>query len=77
VPGQYNQSDCSEIGVQPYTQIPTSELGYQLISPGRNKAFGMKGDQWTPGNATTTYQKGSDGADDLTNFSNSPLGAKQ
>ena len=74
VPSAYNP-DCGGLGVQPYKD--TNMTGYQLISAGRNKKFGQSGPAWNPANSTAIYPTGSDGYDDVTNFSNSLLGARQ
>jgi prepilin-type N-terminal cleavage/methylation domain-containing protein len=52
---------------------------YQIISAGANGRFGLgtnplTGPLWSPGTAQSVYPQGSDGADDMSNFSDRPLG---
>jgi hypothetical protein len=74
VPNRYNPGDCASLGVQPYAGMNADS--FQLICAGRNKKFGTTGAQWNPANAMQIYPPGSDGSDDITNFSTMPLGGK-
>lgn len=66
-------ADCSKLAVQPY---PNAKVAYQIISAGPDKKFGMLGAKWEPGKAATIYPPGSEGHDDIANFSPVPLGSK-
>jgi prepilin-type N-terminal cleavage/methylation domain-containing protein len=80
LPNQYNSGDCASLGVQPYADGAGSWMNldsYQLICAGRNKKFGTSGGQWNPANAMQIYPVGSDGWDDITNFSNTLLGGRK
>jgi hypothetical protein len=72
VPDQYNADDCASLGVRPYAGMNPDS--FQLICAGRNKKFGTAGAQWNPANAMQIYPPGSDGHDDITNFSTTLLG---
>ncbi|HKI32112.1 MAG TPA: type II secretion system protein [Gemmataceae bacterium] len=66
-------SDCSLLGVVPYQNSGTfyKADGFQIISAGKNQAFGAGG-QWTPQSgpsATAPF-----GADDISNFYDAKLG---
>jgi prepilin-type N-terminal cleavage/methylation domain-containing protein len=81
LPNAYS-SDNTSLGVLPYYNpgnpgITPNLSTWQLISAGRNGRFGMSGPNWIPANAQMVYPPGSDGFDDVTNFSNSLLGARQ
>jgi prepilin-type N-terminal cleavage/methylation domain-containing protein len=71
----YYTADCPSLGVQPY--VGQNMSTWQLISAGRNKRFGQAGGGWNPSNAQAIYPPGSDGYDDITNFANTLLGARQ
>ncbi len=75
-------NDNQSLGVQPYynpaaPQQSPNITTWQLISAGRDKKFGTKGSTWTFGTSQQTYPPGDPGFDDVTNFSNSLLGARQ
>jgi hypothetical protein len=70
----FYRDDCPFLQVQPYAGMNLDS--FQIISAGRNKRFGLQGGQWTPANARQIYPPDSDGADDVANFSNVPLGGK-
>jgi hypothetical protein len=73
VPNSYGD-DCPFLKVQPYAGRNLNS--FQIIGAGRNKRFGLEGAQWTPANAHQIYPRGSDGADDVANFFDTPLGGK-
>jgi len=87
---RYSTTDCGTLGVAPYAEGWTTTGGrflkpnsFQIVSAGRNRVFGTgtvySGDPltspiWTPANAGTLYPANSNGADDQSNFYDSPLG---
>jgi prepilin-type N-terminal cleavage/methylation domain-containing protein len=82
IPNAFGTSDNASIGVQPYfnpaaPQQSPNITTWQLISAGRDMKFGTKGGTWNPLSAQQIYPKGDPGFDDITNFSNSLLGARQ
>ena len=74
MPNKYNANDCGGL-VYPYDGMNMDS--YQLICAGRNKKFGMSGQGWNPANAMQTYPVGSDGWDDITNFTTTLLGGRR
>ena len=64
-------NDCPRLGVQPYAAVGSN---WQLISAGKNMAFGTSGGAWTYARAAKVYPTGSAGADDMSNFSRFRLG---
>jgi prepilin-type N-terminal cleavage/methylation domain-containing protein len=80
LPNQYQAGDCASLGVQPYSDGAGGWMNldsFQLICAGRNKKFGTSGGQWNPANAMQIYPVGSDGWDDITNFSTTLLGGRK
>lgn len=75
MPNAYNPGDCASLGVQPYKGMNMDS--YQLICAGRNKKFGTSGGGWDPANAMQIYPVGSDGWDDISNFSTTLLGGRK
>jgi prepilin-type N-terminal cleavage/methylation domain-containing protein len=77
--GRYGSSDCLLLGGSSF--LPYGAAGvfqnpnsHQIISAGRDKAFGTSGSSWIPGTASDTYPPGNPGADDQANFYNRTLG---
>jgi hypothetical protein len=69
----YNLTDCASISATPYftaAGVYTNPNTYQIISAGKDGAFGTMG--WNPAGGTT-----GPAADDQSNFSSSLLGAGQ
>jgi prepilin-type N-terminal cleavage/methylation domain-containing protein len=73
VPNAYGP-DCPSLGVSPYQGMNMTT--WQLISAGRDGRFGTAGANWINNPGPGTYPPGSDGYDDITNFSNTRLGAR-
>jgi general secretion pathway protein G len=69
----YTLTDCANIGAAPYftaASVYTNPNTYQIISAGKDGAFGTTG--WNPAGGTT-----GPAADDQSNFSSTLLGAGQ
>lgn len=64
-------NDCPRLGVEPYANVGPN---WQLISAGRDRAFGTAGARWTYATASVVYPHGNPGADDMSNFSRFRLG---
>jgi prepilin-type N-terminal cleavage/methylation domain-containing protein len=77
---------CPSLGVNPYIQANGrfyNNNTFQIISAGKNLAFGPGATQlangswtnpWPPGTPASAYQVGGSGVDDLSNFSGDILG---
>jgi len=71
---KYPNATC--FGVSPYsdsTGKPLNQKGFQIISAGKDGAFGPGG-AWTPQQGQ--YAIGAAGADDLASFNSTPLGSQ-
>jgi prepilin-type N-terminal cleavage/methylation domain-containing protein len=69
---RYGSSDCSNLNVSPYSTATGkyyNEKSFQIISAGPDQAFGPGG-KWTPGAVSGPT------ADDMSNFSETVLGAQ-
>jgi len=76
IPNNYNPSDCSSLGVQPYMSAAGQYYkndGFQIISPGKDGVFGSvpSGSFWTPTNVSVLSPTG---RDDQANFYGATLG---
>lgn len=67
--------DCSSLGVLPY--VNANRQGFQIISAGRDRQFGVLGNTWSPESAAGMYDPSNPGHDDLSNFVRKNLGSYQ
>jgi RNA polymerase sigma factor (sigma-70 family) len=70
-PGKYTD-DCPLLMLKPYRGATPGS--WQIISAGRDRKFGQEGDKWALVKPPI-YRSGSDGYDDITNFTSRNLGA--